>query len=208
MKEKPIIFSAPMVRAILEGRKTQTRRIVKIPKWAIPGVVRPQPHGGIVVLRSETGADEDIAPPVQTGDVLWVRETGWERPFRSARDMCEGADTWERYYYDADGLTEADHEDFKRWGFKRRSSIFMPRWASRLRLPVKSVRVERLQDISEEDARAEGVTPFRFDPEGDCWTDGKYKTAFEFLWNEIHGWADNAWLQNPWVWVYEWEPVA
>ena len=88
-----------------------------------------------------------------------------------------------------------------------RPSIFMPRWASRILLEVVSVRVERVQEISEDGARAEGVTPFPLDYEGDCWTDGTHRTAFNYLWNEVYGWAPNSWQANPWVWVVEFKRV-
>jgi len=82
----------------------------------------------------------------------------------------------------------------------------MPKWAARIWLEVTGVRIERVQDISEEDAKAEGV-PFPHDPTGDRWTDGKYRTAFEYLWNEIHGWNPNAWDSNPWVFVISFKKV-
>lgn len=83
----------------------------------------------------------------------------------------------------------------------------MPRWASRITLDVFAIRVERLQDITEEDAKAEGVKPITYDPGGDCWTDGKHRTAFNFLWNEINGWNPNSWDSNPWVWVVSFRRV-
>lgn len=86
--------------------------------------------------------------------------------------------------------------------------IHLRRVDARIALEVKSVRAERLHDITEEDAKAEGVTPFPADPEGDCWSDGKYKTAFEYKWGEINGWdgqpkARAPWASNPWVWVLD-----
>jgi hypothetical protein len=127
--------------------------------------------------------------------------------------MREGADTWEKFYYDADGLTESDRDDFKRWRFKRRHSTQMPKWASRCRLRVLSVRPERVQDISEEDARAEGIR--MFDNSGmyagrrgpgrkvtPWWT---AREAFTDLWDTRHG--SGAWLRNDWVWLYEFEKV-
>lgn len=92
-------------------------------------------------------------------------------------------------------------------GHAWRPSIHMPRWASRILLEVVSVRVERLQEITEDDAVREGVTPFRANPEGDCWTDGKHRTAFNYLWNEINGWSPNSFDSNPWVWRVEFRRV-
>src|SRR3990167_5889189 len=148
--ERPIIFSGAMVRAILEGRKTQTRRILKpVPVGLWAGNLHT--HTLVGIVNGKHGGEE---PPVdhcwtcpygKPGDRLWMRENGWERPERSARDMREGADTWKPYYFDA-SIGAADHEQFKEWGFKRRPSIHMPRWASRITLEVTGVRVERLQD--------------------------------------------------------------
>lgn len=106
----------------------------------------------------------------------------------------------------AHAVFAADREicDFiEAWPWENRthlSAMFMPQGARRFELLVHQVRIERLQDITEEDAFAEGVEPVN-DPEGDCWTDGKARTAFQFLWNEIHGWEPNAWEANPWCWA-------
>lgn len=186
MAERPILFSAPMVRAILNGTKTQTRRVVKPQPVATRGSKKPW------------CSIEDLlktCPYGQPGDRLWVRESGWERPERTPRMMREGADTWEPYYYDADGWIDEDHADFKRWGFRRRPSIHMPRWASRIDLEITAVRVERLQDISEPDAKAEGVDPQFL----------LARTGFVSLWESINGTA--SWDENPWVWVIEFKRV-
>lgn len=211
--ERPIIFSGAMVKAILEGRKSQTRRAVKITHRS-PGLAAclEPPHG----MAPRPQVAMELCPFGQPGDRLWLRENGWERPECSARDMREGADTWMRYHYDADGVGDADHEQFKAWGFKRRPSIYMPRWASRITLEIEDVRVERLQDISEDDAKAEGVTPFPYDPDGDCWTaaspERAHRTAFERLWGEINRWggeprARAPWASNPWVWCVSFRRV-
>lgn len=152
--ERPIIFSSAMVVAILEGRKSQTRRAVKITHRS-PGLAAclEPPHG----MAPRPQVAMELCPFGQPGDRLWLRENGWELPECSARDMREGADTWKRYYYDADGLGDADHKQFTAWGFKRRPNIYMPRWASRITLEIEDVRAERLQDISEADANAEGL---------------------------------------------------
>jgi len=121
--------------------------------------------------------------------------------------MREGADTWARYYFDADGLDEYDHEQFKVWGFKRRPSIFMPRWASRITLEITGVRVERLNEISREDAKAEGLWPspgnglemVNGGPYGNA------QLAFRALWESING--PGSWDANPWVWVVEFRRV-
>ena len=209
MKERPIIFSAPMVRAILSGTKTQARRIVKPqPDLVVDGKpciksMDDMRYGRLAkVLPCPFGA---------TGDKLWGRESGWERPERTPHMMREGADTWARYYYDADDFTEIEREQFKKWGFIRRPSIHMPRWASRLTLEVVSARVERVQDISEADAIAEGIVYSKaWDGFGDI--DGRYfhctdsRRSYEHLWDHIHGPA--SWDANPWVWVIEFRRIA
>lgn len=242
MRERPILFSAPMARAVLEGRKTQTRRAVK-----------PQPYiddsGNFCWNGMNFGQDfngphiQAIASPLPSsktkrlhclfgkpGDRLWVRENGWERPERTPKMMREGADTWAPYYYDADGLSKYDHADFKEWGFKRRPSIHMPRWASRILLEVTAVRVERLQDISEADAQAEGArwfpdismghpsaNPNRWSMElptntDQCLSTARYAFANLFCKVNGKGRGDNIdlspWDANPWVWVIEFRRLA
>lgn len=192
MKSRPILFSAPMVRALLDGTKTQTRRVVK---YADPSLI--DTDGWPLTDLSECGAGEvRIACPYgQLGDRLWVRETGWERPERTSTMMRAGADTWHQYYYDADLWSESDHNDFKTWGFKRRPSIFMPRWASRITLEITGLRLERLQDISEADARAEGAAPYRLPLHPGF---GPFKAGYSNLWESING--PGSWDANPWVW--------
>ena len=189
MKERPILFNGAMVRAILSGQKTQTRRVVKgmALEWLQPAMFTPEfvadPFNG-------------MCPYGQPGERLWVRENGWERPERTPRMMREGADTWARYYYDADGITDDEAANFKTWGFKRRPSIHMPRWACRIVLEIVSVRVERLQDISEADALEEGITY------NDIPNNGldpmRARTWFRGLWSEING--PESWDASPWVW--------
>lgn len=203
MKERPILFSAPIVRAILDGKKTQTRRIVK-----------PQPdfdpwhHAHIDKLWP--------CPYGQPGDQLWVRET-----FRLGANLDNDCPTWSAsscvsvggrlvgpIKYEADGamlnedvLNEDVLNDFGgAWG-KTRVSIHMPRWASRINLLIKSIRVERLNEISEEDAKAEGVDGTAIGEYGT--SNSEYILSFGALWESIHG--DNSWQQNPWVWVVEFE---
>ncbi len=208
--ERPILFSGAMVRAILEGRKSQTRRLVN-----------PQPNsgpdgemvdlGGLFGLSDGCLSGEWFCPYGEPGDRLWVRENGWQRPERTPKMMRDGADTWEPYYYDADG--EQGH-DLKAWGFKRRPSIFMPRWACRLVLEVTAVRVERLQAISGKDIIAEGavlrVHHDQFGHNPISAFDGKVYLDLKSLW--AAGWdlinAKRApWSSNPWVWVVEFRRV-
>ena len=186
MKERPILFSAPMVRAILSGAKTQTRRVVK------------QDREGLLDCKPTPAWDafwQCVACPYgQPGDRLWVRET--------FGDCTPGADAvvgtkWERPWYRADaddyGLLGHDGEgpvyvEDVLW----RPSIHMPRWASRILLEITDVRVERVQDISDRDARDEGAEHI-----GDC--EGAYVAGFRRLWEAING--DDSWAENPWVWV-------
>lgn len=171
MTERPILFSAPMVRAILDGTKTQTRRVVKNKPYT--GEPAKCPYGA-------------------AGDFLWIREK-WQRLRDAAgRQIVE---------YCA-GPFLLDVETHKRW----HPSIHMPRWASRITLEVTGVRVERLQDISESDAIAEGIERNVFNDEWSGY--GQFhgaaltpKGSYRALWESING--PGSWDANPWVWVVE-----
>ena len=172
MADRPIIFSAPMVSALLDGRKTQTRRIYRVP----PGSYVEQ---GRIWAMTDGCPHGDAALPYAPGDRLWVREAFTEVPMIGPR------------YYATNDIPAS---------FKKVSPIHMPRWASRLTLIVTDVRVQRLQEISDDDARAEGVLPDGFEGyRGHEGTIG-YPTAiwaFRHIWNSIHG--PDAWDANPWV---------
>lgn len=231
MKEHPILFSAPMVRAILEGRKTQTRRVVK-----------PQPPASnehwevnvcpdCVQFLVTTDTDPDYENPIhqstvrnpygQPGDRLWVREN-----FSIGEDLGEGWESWmsqgDRFSLFGDGYSDYKvPEDYilprnakethynqgepEHWRqFGPIPSIFMPRWASRILLEVVSVRVERLNNINESDCIAEGT------PGGHGSIPGYNYSAtplehYCHLWESING--AGSWTSNPWVWVIEFKRV-
>jgi hypothetical protein len=211
MTDRPILFSAPMVRAILAGQKTQTRRAVKphpageflsllkrpIRAEADPCVLRAWFQAG----EGEQSSREVTCPYGQPGDRLWVRESHWF--FQDEADPVTGYTppvlTTEDVEYRADG-------ESTRHGW--RPSIHMPRWASRITMNVTGVRVERLQSISEDDARAEGVD---YDPGegGVFWVPGLGCTSdsaaesFRLLWKSVNG--AESWDANPWVWVVEFQ---
>jgi hypothetical protein len=157
MSERPILFSGPMIRAILDGRKTQTRRIVKPQPIVRRHWSGPDDHGlefkdRTVRITSLHRYQEEIAaalcPYGARGDRLWVRETFHLDGTRAQHE--DAMRTFPVVFYRA---TEAEPSAGWRW----RPSIYMPRWASRITLEVTSVRAERLQDITGEDARAEGI---------------------------------------------------
>ena len=200
MREHPLLMKGPLVRATLEGRKTQTRR-----------PVIPQPDDDIVDVKYDaiadlwlgnTPEDNDLGytsswaercPLGKAGDRLWVRET-----WTAAMHEPKGPDDC---LYRADDNRGVEDLAEAKWT----PSIHMPRWACRLVLPLASVRVERVQDITEDDARAEGL---RRTENG--WTDGatgydvtSARAAFQELWASIYGEA--SWDANPWVWVAEWD---
>ena len=177
MKERPILFSGPMVRALLAGTKTQTRRVVK----KLPITLNRETNS--LEVDGENIANGRFAklvacPYGQPGDRLWVRETFGH--FERNDNFTPGCEV----FYRADG----ECLEIKPW----RPSIHMPRWASRITLEITSVRVERLQDISEADAIAEGVYT---DPARSAYD------AYAQLWDEING--PGSWAANPWVWVLE-----
>ena len=218
MKERPILFSAPMIRAILADRKTQTRRVMKCRNslvdgvsissetwdyykfdfanaWVDPG---PSPAGNEGPYLKAFACDESVRriyPRAWRGDVLWVRETfSYERRYPTGT----GAAIW-RW---ADGNpTDGD------WT-KPKPSIHMPRWASRITLKITDVRVERLQEISDDDCEAEGIKQ--------RWTcinpgtgtyahDNDVRDDYRKLWSDING--AYSWTANPWVWVVSFERV-
>ena len=175
MKERPMLFSAPMVRALLAGMKTQTRRAFKTKNGGVWPNANDLP-GIRQILRS--------CPYGQPGDRLWVRET-FARIDGQTRPWIET--DYKATYTHGDRLGDT-------LGIKKRwtPSIHMPRHASRITLEVTGVRVERLQDISEADAIAEGVYTDPACPAYD---------AYAQLWDEINGLG--SWEANPWVWVVE-----
>lgn len=196
MTERPILFSGPMVRALLDGRKTQTRRIVKLDVPADADEVffwsgeelrrkgwRNVSEPGLWARRN--GRDGYISfigrcPYGVPGDQLWVRET-WCR-----------ADTPSGFAYCADTPAGSDQR-----GMGWRPSIHMPRIASRLTLEIADVRVERLQAISEADAEAEGVQDPSLVPIlGAFWSS---RDGYARLWEHING--KGSWAANPWVWA-------
>lgn len=174
MKERPILFSGDMVKALLLGWKTQTRRVIK-----------PQPQGK---WSGPMPCQEWPCPYGKPGDRLWVKETF--STFGSDGDAG-------RIVYRASIPYGNFDCHFKPW----RPSIFMPRSASRITLEITSVRVERLNDISEEDAKAEGAQIQRETPGG--WIIcgpriGSYREGYRWIWESING--AGSWEKNPWVW--------
>ena len=192
MSEKPILFSGEMVRAILEGRKTQTRRTVK-PKF----LYDPTDDGWDILWA--TG--QLTCPYGEVGDRLWVRET-WH--YDSHMHELTGGEPDApdgRYLHRL--VYRADNPDWQAYGGWR-PSIFMPRWACRLELVVKSVRVERLQDIGHSDMKAEGCLPPN--NAGGSW-DYLRETYWKPLWDSINAKRGYGWDSNPWVWVVEFDKV-
>lgn len=216
VKERGILFSAPMVHVILEGRKTQTRRAYKN---------RKHPDFGCGIAASELAREQQhvidrICPFGQPGDRLWVRET-WQGPLIDNLDEYradpDGYKKPEHCVYAADGgappeFITLDDELVQRW----RPSIHMPRWASRILLEITAVRVERLNDISEADAMAEGADCLRTEnctekerrlldlPLMDDHT--PYRNGFALLWESLSG--SGSWASNPWVWAIDFKRVA
>lgn len=203
MKERPILFSGPMVRALLNGRKTQTRRVVK-PQPAYPdsynGERNEFTEGYLSwFFRGATQASQIWKCPYAPGDRFWVRET-------HANLALPG--------YEPVVVYRADGEMVLPPGVKWTPSIHMPRWVSRLTLEVTGVRVERVQDISGEDAKAEGVTSPRCGCEVCsrsslmCPADASsHIEEFRTLWQSINDRPWMCWDENPWVWVVSFKLV-
>lgn len=217
MKERPILFSGPMVRAILEGRKTVSRRLVTVP-WS--GSKRSLPYepywvdeDGELFVMDEGGAYEPAEHAIggrfgAKGDRLWVKETFqpfWADPdIRPTKGWKDGRDGY-RINYVADSEPEPyEHED----DLRLTPSIFMPRWASRILLEVVSVRIERLHKITEEDAKREGVDPTNgHQIRGALIGNGpSHREGFAQIWEDING-KRASWASNPWVFRVEFRKV-
>ena len=238
MTERGMIFNGEMVRAIIDGRKTQTRRIVKGTDGAVKFCKEWDINGEeiFVVLgeKDHTGMNPVLGaiscPFGGIGDRIWVRETwallgnedgccvDWND------NLCKGDEKTAARIYRAsceqrpgdyglwsipDNAYWKPHTENEKFEGAWRPSIHMPRWASRILLEITDVRVERLNDISQEDAQAEGMAltgwrPTYSDPDsgGEVWT--PYDN-FARLWESIYG--EGSWKANPWVWVIEFKRV-
>ena len=210
MAIKPILFNTEMVRAILDGRKTCTRRALKHPFIVHPNGYITKPRGNENLCPYE--------PPYQPGDILYVRET-WQYLYEldGNEQIIEGTG---KYYYAAtdtipfDTYVDASGVTHERVPWK--PSIHMPKKAARIWLRVTDVRVERLQEITEDGAKAEGISeewacdwwkPTYYDPDSGGYP--RYRDAFAFeLWDSTIKKSDldrYGWNANPWVWVIEFE---
>lgn len=224
MSEKPILFSAPMVQAILAGKKTQTRRVIKLPIDDDIASINPDGQGNWVMWAPTPATNEQSiaaypdgggwpCPYGNPGGMLWVKEAWRTYKIYDLRNA-----TWMAEQCLAAGYKRAwapiEYQDGSRCNWqrreeagRRRSARFMPRWASRITLRVVDVRVERLQDISEADICAElgcaleypgpGPAPYRRDLRG----------AFAGLWDGINAKRGYTWASNPWVWAVTFEQV-
>jgi hypothetical protein len=240
MNEHPIIFSGEMIRAILEGRKTQTRRIVKpqpgiglFARSCFRGIDKPEPAFAMMEVGARDGKFLHYlnCPYGMPGGRPWVRETFaqmyvgdgciYEEDFDNGQECkgCKGCTIEYRADHPEerrpggwDGALDLEGPDAPHW----HSPYHMHRWQSRLTLEIKSIRVERLQDISEVDARAEGacnreayIAAGKFghrDPNSSLIT--LPRTLFAGLWDSINAKRGFCWETNPWVWVIEFERIT
>jgi hypothetical protein len=192
MKERPILFSAEMVRAILDGRKTQTRRVAKLNASG-----RVKLPGSPSNWHCEDPDAVLACPYGQPGDRLWVRETfrvidGQTQPRIAIDYRADPEDKWCRI------------GDFLCDGKKWTPSIYMPRLASRILLEITNVRVERVQEISDKDCLAEGIADLAIPLRPDL---TMYRSSYADLWDSINAKRGFGWDANPWVWVIEFRRI-
>ncbi len=189
MKEHPILFSGEMVRAILEGRKTQTRRpLTKQPLDILPMKI---PNAWITLQTRDPNHGQHIRCRFGVpGDQLWVKE----RLF-AAQGIT---------FYQSDNSMVGDYRIWK-WKNNKIPSIFMPHWASRITLEIVNIRVERVQEITPLDAVAEGISID--DIKGTETISSLHRMRFAYLWNSINAKRGYGWDVNPWVWVIEFKRI-
>ncbi len=220
MKERPILFSGEMVRAILDGRKTQTRRVIN-PQPIADGLYYEYKDIPWLKTGDPFPFIGHLCPYGTTNDLLWVRET-WraveldngndgilykaDNHFKSIENSQAAADLWCDAYAD------------RKYGNKWRPSIFMPRWASRILLDVTDVQVERIQEISDGDAIKEGIQDVchcgdyveghgYHSGHGAVSMPGWATENFSSLWDSINAERGHSWESNPWVWVVSFKVV-
>lgn len=219
MKETGMLFSAPMVRALLDGSKTQTRRIVKQLDPAM-GACTTGNDGRPMSVCWAFGGPVLHCPYGQLGDRIWVRETfrltdtfDLDSPSRVGERCIDAGykKPWAPIQYEADGqqrdwhhVGTPPHDGTQPKPGKTRVSIHMPRWASRIELEIVSVRVERLNDCSDADARAEG-TPGGHGVIPSYHYNATPSEHYAHLWESING--AGSWAANPWVWVIEFKRI-
>ena len=222
MKEKPMLFIGPMVRATLEDRKNQTRRVMKNQP---PFPWKTEIHGDSLFVL-DGGWKKFCKVPHPAGSRIWVKETWATASSDAGPCVCYRADCGRIYVDEHFGFQKVYHDSSSKhlwanWARdlesgvegKWRPSIFMPRWASRINLEVTEVRVERLQEITRKDAEAEGVCTDdyfdRLEHAESCAPPGSIlpspRSEYQRLWNQING--PGSWDQNPWVWVYTFRRV-
>lgn len=228
VKERPILFSGAMVRAILEGRKTQTRRLLKPQitekldgrwSWIASSSERgesgkfqyswPDPDGNAFTIRGREQAVRYRCPYGKIGERLWVRETWAVVPKVSddgPKHKAKGDGTGATWRADWNGNPS---------GFPWKPSIHMPRWASRITLEITGVRIERLNDIDLADCIAEGIEWKHRDDKTTHWRDysgldvsctTSAYFSYQTLWESING--PLSWSLNPWVWVVEFKRLG
>ena len=233
-KEKPILFSTPMVQAILDGRKTMTRRVVKKKYDNTDLVMRTDKYGTRLVERQNDAPEDeeivmpdgskatrchliairDVEPRYKPGDILWVRET-WKvqaahRFEADARIEFAAGGPMSKIQFSNSESDSADRTDYdafiKKWfkDSKWHPSIYMPRAAARIFLRVTDVRVERLQDIKPHDAHNEGIAFRPFNSKYPHFEEWLIKD-FRDLWDSLNAKRGYEWDTNPWVWVIKFE---
>jgi hypothetical protein len=215
--ERPIDFNDEMVSALRKGRKSQTRRLVDPQPWPITkesfmmigatqgdwGWSTGSPSSTIVSCKATGPTDyaKDYSPYGQIGDHLWVRES-----FSRRMDCEDGTDKALHYLHYKNGYNgslDMEWHSYEKWQPAKK----MPRWASRILLEITDIRLQRLQDISEEDAIAEGAGTAMFEVlvpgrAGPLRSPMCYKAGFACLWDKIYRKKDLGWYVNPWVWIY------
>jgi len=216
---KGLSFNGELMKAWLAGNKAVTRRPMRPQPYFQPsgacGYPTPASHGNkkwrhyASEKHFRRGIAQDFAPYLP-GETVYIKETYWKWGKWVKNGLTRsGTQAWKFTPVPtfAKSVSFEQHEKIPRTetGWHKRLALFMPACDARSLARTVSVRPERVQEITEEEARLEGVTPFR--PEGDCWTDGKYRTAFEYLWNELYGWCPNSFESNQWVWRTELEKL-
>jgi hypothetical protein len=201
MEEHPILFTREMVRAIIRGNKTQTRRVIKLPSsnynflgWCTSTTGDKKQIGRAIFENMDTKESVYLKCPYgQFGDHLWVRET-WA--------VYPGLQTQQPTLFYKENGDDCAYMDMR--NLKWKPSIFMPRWAARLHLEIKKVSVGLLKDISINDCLAEGMTPLRqmyiFGMNSEM-IKRSYQLSYSMIWDSLY--KNNSWDSNPYIWVIE-----